>query len=66
MIIIKITNADEIVKNHRNWFISRLAPYFMDVETRVEKAVAEQIKQIFAEKNIQAKITIVPENEKPV
>lgn len=66
MIIIKITNADEIVKNHRNWFISKIAPYFVDLEAEVEKAVAEQIQQVFAEKNIQAQIEIVPGNEKPV
>lgn len=66
MIIIKITNADEIVKNHHNWFISRIAPYFVNLQTEVEKAVAEQIKQVFAEKNIQAQIEIVPGDEKPI
>ncbi len=65
MIIIKITNADEIVKNHRNWFISRIAPYFVDVEAEVEKAVVVQLRKVFAEKNIQAEIAVVPENEKP-
>lgn len=65
MITIKITNAEEIVKNHRNWFISMIAPYLVNVETEVEKAIVKQIQEVFAQRNIQAEIAIIPENEKP-
>ena len=65
MITIKITNAEEIVKNNRNWFISRIAPYFVNVETEVEKAIVKQIQEVFIQKNIEAEIAIVPDDERP-
>lgn len=64
MITIKITNPKEIVKNERNWLLSKIAPFFVDVESRVEEALVEQLKEVFKEKNIQAVIEIVPDNSR--
>ena len=64
MITIKITNHKEIVKNERNWLLSKIAPLFVDVESRVEEALVEQLKEVFKEQNIQAVIEIVPEDRR--
>jgi hypothetical protein len=64
MITIKIINHKEIVKNERNWLLSKIAPFFVDVESRVEEALVEQLKEVFKEKNIQAVIEIVPDNSR--
>ena len=59
MITIKITNAREIVERERSWLLAKLAPYFVDVQTRVEQEIAEEIKKSLHEKNIQAVIAVV-------
>jgi hypothetical protein len=61
VIKIKIKNVDQIVKNQRNWLISKIAPYFVDVEKRVEEAIVKQIREVFRAKKIRASITIVKE-----
>lgn len=63
MIMIKINNVEEIVKNERNWLLSKIAPFFVDVESKVEEAIVEQLKDVFASKNIDAVITIVREDK---
>ena len=45
MITIKITNAREIVESERNWFVAKMAPYFVDVQTRVEQEIAKEIEK---------------------
>lgn len=65
MIKIKITNPEEIVKSERNWLLSKVAPYFVDVETKVEEAIVVQLKEVFAQRNIRAIIEIVPEDHRP-
>lgn len=64
MITIKITNPEEIVKNERNWLLSKIAPYFVDLESRVEEAIVVQLKEVFEQKNIRAVIEIVPEDRR--
>jgi hypothetical protein len=64
MITIKITNAEEIVKNERNWLLSQIAPYFVNVENKVEEAIVIQLKEVFARRNIRADIEIVPEDRR--
>jgi hypothetical protein len=65
MIKIKITNPEEIVESERNWLLSKVAPYFVDVETKVEEAIVVQLKEVFAQRNIRAIIEIVPEDHRP-
>jgi hypothetical protein len=64
MIKIKITNPEEIVESERNWLLSKVAPYFVDVETKVEEAIVVQLKEVFAQRNIRAIIEIVPEDHR--
>lgn len=64
MITIKIINHKEIVKNERNWLLSKIAPFFVDVESKVEEALVEQLKDVFKERNIQAVIEVVPDNSR--
>jgi len=61
VIKIKIKNVDQIVKNERSWLISKIAPYFVDVEKKVEEAIVKQIREVFRAKKIRASITIVKE-----
>ena len=61
MITIKITNAREIVERERNWFVANLAPYFIDVQTSVEKEIAKEIEKSLIERNIRAVISVVEE-----
>ena len=63
MIKIKIKNHDQIVKNEKNWWISKIAPFFVDVEKRVEEAIVKEIRDIFRQKKIKAHIQITTEEE---
>ena len=58
MIKIKIKNIHEIVEQEKNWFISKMAPFFVDVEQKVEEAIVAQLKEVFNSKNIKAEIKI--------
>ena len=58
MIKIKIKNIHEIVEQEKNWFISKMAPFFVDVEQKVEEAIVVQLKEVFNSKNIKAEIKI--------
>jgi hypothetical protein len=62
MITIKITNAREIVERERDWFVAKLAPYFIDVQTRVEKEIAKEIEKSLDERKIQAVVSVVKED----
>lgn len=62
MIKIKVLNSKQIVANERGKFISRLAPYFIDLDRRVEEEIVKQIEKVFAERNIIAEISIVKED----
>lgn len=61
MITIKILNAREIVENEKGAVVSRLAPFFVDINSRVEEEIVRQLEEVFAERNIRAIISIVPD-----
>ncbi len=61
MITIKILNAREVIENEKGAVISRLAPFFVDINARVEEEIVRQLKEVFAERNIRAVISIVPD-----
>lgn len=63
MITIKIKNADEIVKNEKSWVISKIVPYFIDVQLKVEEAIVDQLKEEFISKNISAEFLIINDDE---
>lgn len=62
MIKIKIKNAEEIVEREKSWLISKVAPYFVDVESRVEQAIVAQLIEVFQAKNIIAEISVSKES----
>ena len=62
MITIKITNTNEIVERKSNWFIAKLASYFVDVQTRVENEIAREIEKALIERKIQAVVSVVKED----
>ena len=62
MITIKITNARQIVETESNWFVAKLAPYFVDVQTRVENEIAKEIEKALVERKIQAVVSVVEED----
>lgn len=59
MIIIKIKNAREIIAREKSWLVAQFAPYFIDLQARVDQAIAEEIKKSLQEQNIQAEVSVV-------
>lgn len=57
MIMIKISNVDEIVEQKRGWFIANVVGAVVDLEPEVEDVIIEKIKASFAEQGIVAVIT---------
>ena len=60
MILIEITNINEIVRRERGLIAAKLGPYVKDVEGEVEQGVIEELKSAFAERGIEAKIAFIP------
>jgi len=63
MIRIKIKNHREIVRKERSRLVSALAPFFVDVEQRVEEEIVKQIEQVFKTRGIEADFEIVFDRE---
>ncbi|MCA9731096.1 hypothetical protein KC799_03145 [candidate division KSB1 bacterium] len=61
MIKIKIHNVHEIVEQEKSWLISKIAPFVVDVERKVEEAIVQQLQEVFVEKNIVAEFRIEKE-----
>jgi hypothetical protein len=59
MITIKITNAQEILEREKNWFIAKLAPYFVDVQLQIEKEIAKELEKSLEARNIQTIVSVV-------
>ena len=58
MIKIKITNSQELLRQKKSRLVARLAPYFMDVERKVEEIIVAKIEEVFRENDVKAVITI--------
>jgi len=58
MITIKITNATELVEKEKNRFVARIAPFFIDVQKRVEQEIAREIKKALEERGVQAEVSV--------
>ena len=56
MILIEITNINEIVRRERGVLAAKLGPYVRDVEGEVEQGVIEELKLAFESRGIEAKI----------
>lgn len=62
MIIIKLRNHHHIVAREKGRLVSTVAPFFVNVEDRVEREIVAQIQKIFDERDIEADITVVHES----
>jgi len=58
MIKITITNSQELLRRKKSRLVARLAPYFMDVERKVEEIIVAKIEEVFRENDVKAVITI--------
>lgn len=63
MIVIKVTNAKEVIKREKGWFVAKIAPYLFDIEAKVEEIIADEIKKVFQEKGIQANISTMRDDQ---
>jgi hypothetical protein len=57
MIMIKISNVDEIVEQKKGWFVANVVGAVVDLEPKVESVIIEKLKASFAEQGIVAVIT---------
>jgi hypothetical protein len=57
MIMIKISNVDEIVEQKKGWFVANVVGAVVDLEPKVENVIIEKLKASFAEQGIVAVIT---------
>lgn len=59
MILIEITNVDELVRKNKGRVASIIGPFMTDVEAEVEKVIIAQLKEAFAEDGVKAHIVSV-------
>lgn len=59
MILIEVTNVDELVRKNKGRIASLIGSFVTDVEAEVEKVIIERLKEAFAEDGVQAKIASV-------
>ena len=62
MITIRILNTKQIVEDEKGKLVSKIAPFFTNLETKVEEEIVRQIRKVFEERNIEAEISIVKED----
>lgn len=58
MIKIEIKNSAELIERNKGWLISRAISFVGKSDEIVDSVVVEEIKKVFAEKGIEADITI--------
>lgn len=57
MIVIEITNADELARQQAGWFKVFVGKTLgLDIQARVEEEVAKQLRQEFAKQGVQADV----------
>jgi len=66
MIQIKIKNHRQILRKERSRLVSTLAPFFVDVQQRVEEEIVSEIQQVFESRGIEADFEIVFDGNNPV
>ena len=59
MILIEITNVDELVRKNKGTVASVIGPWLTDVEAEVEKVIVEQLKSAFTRDGVKAHIVSV-------
>jgi len=64
MIKIKIKNPKKIIKNEKGWLASKIAPFVIDIDKKVESIIADELKKKLKERDIEAEISIEVEKNK--
>jgi len=59
MIVIKISNHQELIEREKGWLLRCILPLFVDVETSVEAMIAKRLKSEFGKNRIDAEIEVV-------
>lgn len=59
MILIEVTNVEEVVKNNRGWLAAKLGHLVVNEEVEVEKEIISELKKTFEENGIKANILSV-------
>jgi len=59
MILIEITNVDELVRKNKGTVASVIGPWLTNVEAEVEKVIVDQLKTAFARDGVKAHIASV-------
>ena len=59
MITIKIKNAQALLEQNRGWLISKVVSVSGKTNAIVEKIIADQIREVFQDKGVEADISIV-------
>ena len=57
MIMIKISNIDEVVEAKKGWFVANVVGAVVDLEPKVELVIIEKLRESFAEQGIVAVIS---------
>jgi hypothetical protein len=56
MIMIKLTNVEQVVERQKGWFVANVVGAFVELEPRVEAIVIERLRETFAAEGIEAVI----------
>lgn len=56
MIVIEITNVQEIVRRERGLLAAKLGPFLADLEAEVERNVISELRAAFEEQGIEANV----------
>lgn len=59
MILIEVTNVDQLVKKEKGYWTAKFAPYLTNLTVEVEKIIVEEIKAAFEARGIEANIVSV-------
>lgn len=59
MILIEVTNVDDLVRKNKGRVASLIGPWLTDVEAEVEKVIIEQLKAAFARDGVKAHLVSV-------
>jgi hypothetical protein len=63
MIVIEVTNINELVEREKGALLARLAPYVTDIEAKVEKMIVDELENAFRERGIRADIASIPRGQ---
>jgi hypothetical protein len=61
VITIRITNARQLVEAKKGWLVAWVGGLLVDLQGRVEAAIAEKLRESLAAEGVEAVVECVPE-----